>query len=181
MLALLIGARASGKTSLGRRLAATRGLAFIDLDDRVLARFQEATIRDVWAAHGESAWRAGEVAEVRRLLAEPDGPGRIVALGGGTPCIDEARSLLDTARAEGRVRIVYLRALAATLAGRLREAPGDRPVLTAGEGDEGDGVAQEVSRVLERREPTYAALADAICDNDGDEAAALTRLDAILG
>jgi len=175
MLVVLIGARASGKTSLGRRLAAAHALQFIDLDDRVLARFEESTVSEVWATHGEAAWRAGEAAEVRALLGEPDGPGRVVALGGGTPMIDAARGLLEAARAKGRARIVYLRASATRLAERLRAAGGDRPTLT------GADVAAEAAGILAAREPVYLALADATCDTDGAEDAAIAALDAIVG
>ena len=42
MNVLLIGPRGCGKTSVGRRLAADRGLHFVDLDDRALAAFDIA-------------------------------------------------------------------------------------------------------------------------------------------
>jgi len=45
----------------------------------------------------------------------------------------------------------------------LRDAPGDRPSLT------GRDMAEEVAAVLRRREPTYRALADALCDASGSD------------
>ncbi len=165
MLILLIGPRGSGKTAIGRRLAAARGIGFIDLDDRVLSCFDEPSVRAVWDAHGEAAWRSAEAAAVQTLLGEPDGPGRIVALGGGTPMVEEARVAIAAARDEGRARIVYLKCSVPVLAGRLAAASGDRPSLT------GADVAGEVRVVLAAREPVYRSLADVVYDNDQADAA----------
>ncbi len=155
---LLIGPRASGKSSIGRRLARRLDRPFIDLDDRVAAQFAEHSIVKIWQVHGEAAWRAGEVDALKHVLA--DSTFAVVALGGGTPAINEAEQILIDARTASRVFTVYLRASVQHLAERLIRNPGDRPTLI------GEDVVTEIESVLEHRAPIYEALADMICDTD---------------
>jgi shikimate kinase len=158
---LLIGPRGCGKTTVGRLLAERCGRRFVDLDDRVLARFAEDSVHEVWASHGEAVWRAGEAAAVSEVLDADD---QVVALGGGVPMIDAARVRIEAGRSAGHIRVVYLKCSADELARRLRAAPGDRPSLT------GSGVVDEIAAVLRQRQATYEALADVICDASDPDA-----------
>lgn len=155
MNVLLAGLRGCGKSTVGRLLAERLGRPFIDLDDLVLDRFDEPSVGAVWSTHGEGAWRRAEALVLAETLA-PDG--RIVALGGGTPMVDEARRLIETGRAEGRLKVVYLRCADDELARRLAAECGDRPSLT------GAHPALEIEPVREAREPTLRRLADLECD-----------------
>jgi shikimate kinase len=148
---LLMGLRGSGKTTIGRLLAQRAGRRFVDLDDLALARFPETTVTAVWQAHGEPAWREAEALALRQVLA---GSEAIIALGGGTPMIDDARALIEQAQAEGAATVIYLRCTTAEMSRRLSADAGDRPSLTGA-----DPVA-EIQAVLEAREPTFRALAD---------------------
>ena len=152
---LLIGARGSGKTTLGRQLARRLDRPFIDLDDVTLERLGAASVAEVWSAQGEGAWREAEAATLVDLLR--DG-GQVVALGGGTPMVPSARRAIERAREDGRGHVVYLACPAAELARRLRGDPGDRPSLT------GRDPAAEITQVLAERESTYRALADLVVD-----------------
>jgi shikimate kinase len=163
---LLIGPRGCGKTTVGRLLAERCGRRFVDLDDRVLARFEEPTVGEIWAARGEAAWRAAEVAALEEVLAQDD---QIVALGGGVPMIDAARERIDENRLAGRGRVAYLECTSEELIRRLRAAPGDRPSLT------GEDVAQEIVAVLRRRQGTYELLADIIADASGPDPASVAE------
>ena len=49
---LLMGLRGSGKSAIGRLLAERLNRPFVDLDERVLATFDEPTVTAVWSAHG---------------------------------------------------------------------------------------------------------------------------------
>jgi len=159
MTVLLIGPRASGKSTVGRMLAAALNASFVDLDDVVLAGFADQgldTVEAVWAGPGEPAWRQGEAAALAaRLTGAPDAD--VIALGGGTPVIDDARTRIEAAQRAGRAIVVYLRCPVAVLERRLRE-PGDRPSLT------GASPADETARVLAEREPVYLELADVVTD-----------------
>lgn len=81
MRIFLVGFMGSGKSYLGRRLAAQRGLPFYDLDQVVEARAQKS-VSEIFAAVGELGFRQMEREALRHL---PKGNG-IVATGGGTPC-----------------------------------------------------------------------------------------------
>ena len=148
---LLMGPRGCGKSTIGRRLAAALGMPFIDLDERVLANFRQPTVSRVWSAHGEAAWRAAEAAALDEVLSRPN---QVVALGGGTPMIESARTRLEQERREGRAVTVYLRCTVEELERRLAAEAGDRPALC------GDDPAAETAAILALREPVYRALAD---------------------
>ena len=159
MTVLLIGPRASGKSTVGRALAGALGAPFVDLDDVVLASFASAglsTVAAVWAGPGESAWRRAEVGALAGRL-QPEAAAEVVALGGGTPVIEDARRRIETARSEDRAIVVYLRCPTGELMRRLRD-PGDRPSLT------GASPAEETAGVLAAREPVYLDLADVVTD-----------------
>ncbi len=148
---LLMGLRGSGKSAVGRLLAKRLNRPFVDLDDRVLATFDEPTVTAVWSVHGEPAWRAAEARVLGELLGESVG---VIALGGGTPMIDAVRAELESVRASGTATIIYLRCDAAELKRRLEARTGDRPSLT------GADPAAETATVLQTREPVYRLLAD---------------------
>ena len=57
---VLIGLRGSGKTTLGRLLAARRAVPFVDLDDRTVASAGLASVSAMFRAVGEPAFRLAE-------------------------------------------------------------------------------------------------------------------------
>src|SRR3712207_2178930 len=76
---VLIGMMGAGKTTVGRRLAARLELPFVDAD----AQIEEAagrSIEDIFAYHGEPAFRDGEDRVIARLL---DRAPHVLATGGG--------------------------------------------------------------------------------------------------
>ena len=83
----LVGFMGSGKSSVGRALAAQLGLAFLDLDDRI-AGHAGKSIQGIFAEDGEAAFRAHERAAL--LALEPELlAGAVIATGGGA-CQDAA-------------------------------------------------------------------------------------------
>ncbi|MFN7021554.1 MAG: shikimate kinase [Phycisphaerales bacterium] len=160
---VLMGLRASGKSTVGQLLATRLGRRFIDLDDLTAARLGEARAGDALARHGEQAFRAAEVEALRGVLRGGDA---VIALGGGTPTARGAAWILREQREAGRVFIVYLRADAATLRARLGADPTPRPSLT------GKGTAAEVDDLLRLREPIYRDLADAVVEAGGPRSSA---------
>lgn len=158
MNVILLGYRGSGKTSVGRALAARLGYAFVDTDDAVRERFGGREIADVWATEGEPAFRAMEVA-VTKVLLQRDGV--VIALGGGTVMQHEARAAVEAADACR----VYLKCEVAELARRLgadAATAAARPSLTGSASS-----IDEIAAVLAEREPTYRAVADEVIDVTG--------------
>jgi len=149
---VLIGGRASGKTSVGRALARILRRPFVDLDE-VLTAEAGCAIADLVAREGWPEFRRREKALVGRYGRRS---GQVLATGGGVVLDPENVTIL---REHGLV--VWLKAEAATLARRLRNDEGgfaSRPSLT------GADPAAEMARVLAEREPLYRAAAHAILD-----------------
>jgi shikimate kinase len=148
---LLIGLRASGKTTLGAALASALGAEFVDLDDGTARELGFASAGDAFRAAGEAVFRE---AESRAFRIAVDAAPRVIALGGGTPTAPGVAAMIDALRQSGRAVVVFLDPPLSTLESRLRANVGNRPSLTAA------GVVDEVEEVARRRRPLYAALAD---------------------
>ena len=78
---VLTGFMGSGKTSVGRLLAASLGWDFLDLDDHLEAR-AGTRIADIFAQHGEHHFRRLESTALANALSRSN---TVLALGGGTP------------------------------------------------------------------------------------------------
>ena len=157
---VLIGLRGSGKSTLGRALAATLGAPFTDLDERTAARLDAPTAGEAFRRFGEQAFRIAEAEVLGKALAETP---HVLALGGGTPTAPGAADLIARARREGRAFVVFLDPPLDVLATRLRTETGDRPSLT------GRGVVEEIEEIAAIRRPLYAALADLVVGRDAFE------------
>lgn len=149
---------ASGKSTVGPRLARRLECAFVDLDD-VIEKAAGRSIPDIFAAEGEAAFREREATALRATAAEEH---VVVALGGGALAQPDA---LRWARAAGTV--VYLQASPAELARRLAEAPDDRPLLRDAGGQRltGEALRTRIEAMLAERAPHYER-ADLILDTD---------------
>lgn len=134
---VLIGPRAAGKTTLGRRLAAHLGWEFVDADE-VLEQRHDRSVAE-WLAEDPEDFRAAEIALLPEILARE---GAVVALGGGVVEEGTAR-----ARLSAHPHVIGLRAPLGELLERQRD--GSRPPLTDLPLD------QEVAVVWKRRFPRY--------------------------
>jgi 3-dehydroquinate synthase len=153
----LTGCMGSGKTTVGRALAAHLGRAFLDLDEEVHTATGHSP-GDLIRQRGEAAFRDLEE-EVLRRVALPDG--RVIALGGGTL---ERPQNAELVRRTGKA--VYLAASAETLAQRAhRDGIESRPLLA------GDPLTR-MRELLARREATYRQ-ADVTVSTEGESAAAI--------
>lgn len=149
----LIGLPGSGKTTLGRRLAAHYGRAFVDLDDVIVAAAGQG-IPAIFAAEGEAGFRAREAAALA-ALAGPGGPPLVVATGGGTPCFHHNLALLQRSGF-----VLWLAVPVPELVRRLA-ATGQaaaRPLLAATATEESPTAAllAHLTRTLAAREEFYA-------------------------
>ncbi len=157
---LLIGPRASGKSTVGALLAGKLEMPFRDLDDIVLSSFDEDSVTEVWKIHGEPAWREAEVYSLKDTLGKV---ASVIALGGGVPMIEDARTLINLARETGEAIVIYLRCEPDELRRRLIKDSGDRP---GGDrpGLTGADPIAEIEDVIAQRHPTYARMADHVFD-----------------
>jgi len=165
MKIFLIGFMGSGKTTLGRKLAARMNCEFIDLDHK-LEQQVELSIAEYFTLFGEDAFRKLE-AQILRKTAYPENV--IVSTGGGLPCYCDN---MDWMKANGRV--VYLNLSPKTLADRLEAGKEERPLL---QDKHGDALVAFIEQKLAEREPFYAQ-ANIIADGLSLTA---ERLEEILG
>ena len=145
---VLTGFMGSGKSTVGRLLAATLGWRFLDLDT-VIEHRTGRTVPEIFADNGEAHFRELEAEALTATLAEQN---VVIALGGGAPEILANRELLAATPATA---VVYLAAPFATLYDRcvqqaLDPAATARPNLATREHAE----ARYASR-----QPFYTALA----------------------
>ena len=148
---VLVGLMGSGKTSIGRRLAARLGLPFRDADAEIeLAAGR--TIPELFARFGEPEFRDGERRVIRRLLAADP---IVLATGGGAFMDRTTRAAVRDSSVS-----VWLRCKLPTLVRRV-SSRSNRPLLATGD------PAEILARLMEQRHPVYAE-ADMIVDC-GDE------------
>jgi shikimate kinase len=146
----VVGMMGAGKTTVGRRVAASLDMPFVDLDDEIAAAAQ-ASIREIFAGAGEARFRELEAAAMARVA----GTDAVVATGGGAVERPSARALM---RCSGIV--VWLAASVEALAERIGDGTG-RPLLEGG-----DAVAL-LAALTERRRSAYAAAAHHRVETDG--------------
>jgi shikimate kinase len=100
---VLVGLMGTGKTTIGTLLAARLERDLFDSDATVEARTGR-TVREIWEADGEAAYRVHETAVLRDALASTDP--RVIAAAGGVVLREENRHALRDADAF----VVWLRA-----------------------------------------------------------------------
>lgn len=86
----LIGMMASGKSTVGKALAARLGWDFFDVD-REVERRTGVTVAEIFEKEGEAGFRRRETEMMAELTIRP---GCIVAMGGGAPLFEVNRKLL---------------------------------------------------------------------------------------
>jgi shikimate kinase len=117
----LVGFMGSGKTTVGRELAARIDAPFFDLDELIEAS-ENLTIKDIFAQRGEPYFRKRE-RDILRSTKNLDAA--VIATGGGTFTFDENIQFIQS---EGLS--VYLSAPYALLRARVNLKAGDRPLFT---------------------------------------------------
>ena len=84
---VFVGLPGSGKTSVGRLVAARLGCSFRDAD-QVLSEQAGMSIPEIFATRGEEGFRELEVKTIAELLASDTG---VISLGGGALTREETR------------------------------------------------------------------------------------------
>ncbi len=156
----LVGLMGAGKSCIGRLLAGALDLPFVDADKEIEAA-AGCSVEDIFAAHGEAAFRDGERRVIGRLLKQPK---MVLATGGGAFIDPATRKLIHD-----RATSVWLRADVELLLRRTARR-NNRPLLKRGDPRE------ILTRLIEQRYPVYAE-ADVVVDSvDGPPEATLARV-----
>ena len=126
---VLVGLPGSGKTAVGRRIAARHGSAFVDLDDEIEAAAGRP-IPEIFAAEGEAGFRRRERAVIAALGPADKGAvlRRVISPGGGAIVDPRNRWALFRGRA-----VAWLDVRPEVLAQRLRRSPVVRPLVAGGD------------------------------------------------
>lgn len=137
---VLVGLMGAGKSSVGRRLATRLALPFTDADHEIEAA-AGMTISEIFARHGEPAFRDGERRVIARLLGDPV---HVLATGGGAYMDERTRAVIRE-----RAVSIWLRAELDELARRVARRT-DRPLL------KGADPRAVLERLMAERYPVYA-------------------------
>ena len=149
----LVGARACGKTTVGKALAKKLKLPFAETDQHLLDNAGRS-VDQIVEAEGWAGFRQRESAALREVTNART-HGGVISTGGGMVLAEANRVFM---RQYGMV--VFLDAPVEVLAERLGRNPlsSQRPSLT------GKGLVEEIGDVLKERRPLYEAAAHHIVD-----------------
>ncbi len=140
---VLIGAPGSGKSTVGRALAAHLSWPFVDTDALIELK-ESKSISDIFVVNGEEYFRTIEFEALAEVLEEDS---IVISLGGGAPISEKAQELLEASDS----LVVFLDVSLATAAPRVGFNR-DRPLLL------GNPRAQWQA-LSEQRRPIYEKLA----------------------
>jgi shikimate kinase len=144
---VLVGLMGSGKTTVGRRLAARLGRHFVDAD-AALEEIADRSIADIFEQDGERAFRDLEADTFEELLEHHEDC--VIASGGGLVLRSDNRTRMR----RRDVTVVLLDANPAFLASRVASKP-HRPLLQGAE-----PARAVLDRLHAERAPLYAEVAD---------------------
>jgi shikimate kinase len=161
---VLVGMMGSGKSSIGRRLAAVLELPFSDADTAI-EQAAGMTVENIFATHGEPYFRDGEERVIKRLLQT--GP-QVVATGGGAVLSAKTRAEF----AKNGISI-WLKAPVELLLQRVSRRD-NRPLLKTAD------PRPVLTRLLSEREAYYAEANLVFESRDGPHEAAVEEILSLL-
>ena len=139
----LWGMPGSGKSTLGKNVAAKLKFTWLDLDS-IIENGEKKSISDLFQLVGEDEFRRIE----KNYLQQGSFPDlMILSCGGGTPAFFDN---VDYMKKHGTC--VYLKCSASFLASRLKEDAQNRPLLKDKQGSE---LVEKLQEILEKRKAFY--------------------------
>ncbi len=148
---VLVGLMGAGKSTIGRRLASSLGISFVDADAEI-AEAAGCSISDIFEIYGESIFRDLEQRVMQRLLNDKP---CIIATGGGAFINPGIRAAI-----RDKAISVWLKAELDVLLERVSRRD-TRPLLKTGDR------RAILSRLMDERYPIYAEADIAIDSNAG--------------
>ena len=142
---VLVGPMGVGKTTVGRKLAKTLGVDFVDTDAVIVS--EHGAIAQIFESRGEPAFRALEEEALYKAISKPG----VIATGGGVVLSPLSRERLKAAT------VIYLATDGKHISSRLKH--GSRPLIK-------DGLA-DWKRIYEERKPMYESVANFEIDTSG--------------
>lgn len=158
----LIGMPGCGKSSLGKKVASTMRVPYVDMDQRI-ADGVGCAVTDIFERYGEQAFRNAETNTLIQLTREQPS---LISTGGGTVLREENRTIMRNFGV-----IVLIDRPLEDIMGDIKL---DRRPLLARKG------LGEVERLYHERIDTYRALADFVLDNNNGYYAGLNGLEQIM-
>ena len=158
----LIGMPGSGKSSLGRKVAANLKLNYVDMDRRIAEIFGCSTV-EIFARWGEAVFRTAEKNLLIQITREEPG---LISTGGGTVIQPENREIM---RNFGVIVLVDR-----PLEQILGDIKLDRRPIFAGKG------LEDVESLYHQRIATYRASADLVLDNSHGYYAGVSAMEQLL-
>lgn len=148
---ILIGPMGSGKTTIGKIIAARLGLSFRDTD-HVIEEEGGKSVSEIFLEDGEDAFRALEKSVLRQELLSDD---TVLALGGGAPMSLDAQSALRAIASP----VIYFDISLSSVAPRIGFNR-DRPLLL-------NNPRGQWELLMQERRPVYESIADTVIDVNG--------------
>ena len=134
-----------GKTTVGKKLARSLKLPFLDTDSLVVEKY--GSIEKIFAEQGEPAFRGYEEDALNQAISAP----AVIATGGGAVLSELSRARLKA------VTVIYLSTDGRHIKSRLKGSK--RPLLKNGFDD--------WTRIYDERKPIYESIADLTINTSG--------------
>ena len=149
----LIGLRGAGKSTIGRRVSATKKWSFVELDERIRQR-AGMSLRDLFEYHGMERYWQLRMEVLDEVLSEP---GNAVIEVGGSVVLDKTAFQI----LRDRTQTIWLKATPYDHLQRVKEQGDTRPM--AGRMNP----LGELRTILEEREPLYATASHRVDTSEG--------------
>ncbi|MDP6917093.1 MAG: shikimate kinase AroK [SAR86 cluster bacterium] len=153
MRIFIVGPMASGKSTLGKKLAQALSIDFVDTD-REIEKKAGAEISWIFEVEGEEGFRERERKVLKKSINKDD---VVISTGGGIVTVKENRALMID-----KGKVVYLKT---PLEIQLKRTEKDkkRPLLAKG------NKKQILETLKKERDPKYEEIADITIDQDGQK------------
>lgn len=149
----LVGMPASGKSTLGKKIAKALKLSFVDLDKHI-EQSEKMSISSLFNKKGETHFREMERYYLRSVIQKEKG--LILSTGGGTACFFDNMEYMNM---QGIT--LYLKAELSILIERNTKNKRFRPLFNNSNNED---IARKISQMLHERGPYYEKSKIWLCD-----------------